>query len=310
MNPDAEYEIGVVDYPKVYYGILKNDYSSRIEVWVTHHDVSEENILTYTPQTNIEANDIYYMLNIINAELTTLLEDKLGEDFSRYFAHRGFFTYSEQFRRAQITVRKRFCREKHQFCKIALKFGSRISDAMSMIYPSTYTVYEPPFMLVEVRGYIPAPYQPRTDGGIDFVLIFTDCVALTSFGGQRMNLLKAMFMAKTGGVYFHHTVYKPLNKSILDEIAVTINDQRGRPVNCREGRSITLLLHMDLKILQLFTLCPSCGTFSFLRLRISSTPFFLERSIRGGGYEDVAVFHPPSRTRRGRRYIQHFGWVS
>ena len=39
--------------------------------------------------------------------------------------------------------------------------------------------------------YIRAPFPPRQDGGIDFALLYSDCVTSTMYGGQMVNLLAA-----------------------------------------------------------------------------------------------------------------------
>lgn len=129
------------------------------------------------------------MLNVIPAEMTVLLEIS----WEKTLTHRGFFSHSEEIRRVQITVKKGFCREEDHFCSIALKFGSRMSDAMGLIHPPNYTIFGPPGKLC-------------SDGSIDFVLLYADCVAPAGIGGQRVNLLKAMSMVKTGGLDFHHAV--------------------------------------------------------------------------------------------------------
>lgn len=57
--------------------------------------------------------------------------------------------------------------------------------------------------------------------------IHTDCVPPTKFRRERVNLLEAMTMVKMGGLDFQFTINKPLNKSLLDEIAITIDTQQG-----------------------------------------------------------------------------------
>ncbi len=99
--------------------------------------------------------------------------------------------------------------------------------------------------------FIPAPFPPRMDGGIDFALFYADCVSppymCAIYGGQHINLLEVISMESAGGKDFHQTAYKSLSKTIIDSIAIQLADQVGRTIHFWRVKLITLLLHIRQK---------------------------------------------------------------
>lgn len=71
-------------YPKQYYSILKDDYTSRIEVWAKAHDDPNRSYLlyTYVPQSNIEDGDPRYMVDVLNFELAVNLQSSLKGQYA------------------------------------------------------------------------------------------------------------------------------------------------------------------------------------------------------------------------------------
>lgn len=56
-------------------------------------------------------------------------------------------------------------------------------------------------------------------------MIYADCVTLTRYGGQNVNLLEVITMEAAGGRDFHQTAYKPLNKSLVDAISIEVTSK-------------------------------------------------------------------------------------
>lgn len=257
LHPDKEYEVGMLNclYPKVFYALPKNDLESRIEIWVKIHSKPRQPYLlyTYVPQSNIQAGDVKYMLNILNKEMSVALRNAMTmesvrnamrTEISHYFASNDFFTYNDELQRTNLVVRKGLCISNNHFCKVSMRFGSRIASILGFDYPADYVIYSPTVPFDDKVTHVPAPYPPRMDGDIDFAMFFTDCVTPTRYGGQTVNLLEAITMEKTGGGDFHQIAYKQLSKSFLDTISIKVTDQNGRLIHFGRGKSMTVLLHI------------------------------------------------------------------
>ena len=253
LNPDKDYEVGLINcfYPKNYYGICSNDQESRIEVWATARGHQGEPFLlcSYVPLTNIEAGDTQYLVDIINKELSQVLGNALqGQNLKKYFKRKIFFQYERRSQRVTYVIRKRFCTEEEgrPFCTFTFKFGSRMSEILGFDKHLWY-----PFYGITTSNestlYQDAPYQPKADAGVEYIMFYTDCVNPTRFGGQRVNVLEVITMESSGGRDLHRTAYKPLNKCLLDVIAIKVTDQSGRIIHFGKEKSMTVLLHIRSK---------------------------------------------------------------
>lgn len=248
LNPNLDYEVGLINcfHPKKYLALVAGEYASRIEVWaIAHVDESRlYKLYTYTPRTSTEVGDTGYMVEIINAELSEELKGNLKGQYDRYFTSNQIFNYNERTRRVERVFRRGQCSNDGHFCRLAVKFGSRMAQVLGFDYNDMYDLYS---SYVEGEsGVIPAPFPPRTDGGLDYALFYTDCVTPTIYGGQQVNLLEVFTIA--GGNDFHPIAYKKLSKSIIDSMAIQLTDQVGRPIHFGSGKSVTVLLHIRQKI--------------------------------------------------------------
>ena len=257
LDPNKDYEVGMLNclYPKVFYALPKHDFASRIEMWVKiHSNPSQPYLLyTYVPRSNIQVGDTKYMLNILNKEMSIALRNAMRKEsvrnamkmeFSHYFKSNEFFTYDDALQRTNLVVRKGLCNTNNHFCKVSLRFGSRIASVLGFAYPAEYVIYAPTVPFPDNITNVPAPFPPRVDGDIDFALFFADCVSPTRYGGQSVNLLEAITMERAGGGDFHQIAYKTLSKTLLDSISIKVTDQSGRPIRFGEGKSMTVLLHV------------------------------------------------------------------
>lgn len=249
LDPNKSYEVAMVNclYPKTFYSIPKNDYSARIEIWANAHADPDYTYLLYTylPKTNIEAGDTRYAIHVINNELVITLRNFMKNFFSRYFKKDEFFQYNKNLRRTDILVHKGSCVSYEHFCKLSVRFGSRMAQCLGFTYTEKYTIYDGTVPTSdEDISVIPSPFPPREDGGVDFAMVYSDCVTPTMYGGQMVNLLEALSMENSGGRDFHQITYKPLNKSLIDTISIKVLDQRGRDVNYGWDKTMVVLLHI------------------------------------------------------------------
>lgn len=249
LDPNKEYEVAMVNclYPKTFYSIPKHDFSSRIEIWANAHVQPEHSYLLYTfvPQTNILAGDTRYMIHAINTDLSLALTQHLKNHYTHYFKGDKFlFSYNEPLRRTDLILRKGICTSDDHFCKLSLKFGSRMAQCLGFVYTKEYTFYDTTVPYDQKLTQIPAPFPPRQDGGVDFALFYADCVTPVMYGGQMVNLLDAVTMEAAGGRDFRQLVYKSLNKTLIDSISIKVVDQKGRNITYGRGKTMTLLLHI------------------------------------------------------------------
>ena len=90
-----------------------------------------------------------------------------------------------------------------------------------------------------------APKHPRTDdGGIDYLLVESDAVVPSSFGGELLPILDAFILEGAGGRGFTSPVYKTLNTFNLSSITIKVVDQLKRQVHFDDLYSSTCVLHI------------------------------------------------------------------
>lgn len=252
LDPNKDYEVALVKahYPRMRICIPRGDYKSRIEVWgqmaATPDSPSPSSTLicTYIPKTDIEVGDVKYMIDILNNELAIELREKMKTKYERYFPTDEFFAYDERLRRLSLLVRKKSAPDRH-LRALGVRFGSRMAEVLGFEQSPKYSVYESNTHDEDGLTSTPAPYLPRNcDGGVDYALIFADCVTPTHYGDQKVNLLEIITMESTGGGDHHHVTYKPLNKTHLDAIAIKVTDQNGRPIHFGGSHPMTVLLHI------------------------------------------------------------------
>lgn len=247
FNPNKDYEVGLakIFYPRSRICIAKHDYKSRIEVWGQAITTSRPYLIcTFTPKTNIEVGNVKYMIDILNYELASELREKLKNKYEYYFPTDDFFTYDERLRRLDLLVRNKSSLDEY-FHAIGFRFGSRIAQVLGFDQTPKYIVYEANAQNEDRVFNTPAPYLPREcDGGVDFALIYADCVSSTRYAGQNVSLLEIIPMGSTGGGDLHQIAYKPLSKTHLDTIAIKVTDQSGRPIHFDPRHSMTVLLHI------------------------------------------------------------------
>lgn len=249
LDANTDYEVGLVNclYPRKYYGISKLDHECRIEVWVKPHhgEQSPYMLLTFLPMTNIKKGDTKFIVDNINAELGMQLKQTLETEYEGYFKDGGeFLVYDKQLRRVELVIRKGTCGSNGHFCAVSFTFGSRIAQCLGFDENKRYVVYTSSDKLTEAYSRYRAPFPPRPDAGVDFAIVYTDCVTPTHYAGQLVNILEMITLEGAGDKDFHKVVYKPLNKTLIDTISIKVVDQRGRRIYFGEEQTMTALIHI------------------------------------------------------------------
>lgn len=98
--------------------------------------------------------------------------------------------------------------------------GSMIAKVMGFEFPLSYRIFSTVVVyhdratgsFMREGGdsalYIPAPFRARQDAGIGYAFLYIDCVTPSLFGGQNVNLLKAITVNSYGAHDFQRTSYK------------------------------------------------------------------------------------------------------
>ena len=260
LNAGGEYEIGLVNclLPKTHLGIEKYDQNAKIDLWAQSENVKgkidENNIVLYNvnnvrhihryiPQSDIEAGDIAHLVEIVNNEMLKVFRESKKISISRYLKKNKILSYDVKQKRVLLkkSADAEECFLGGEKCSLFITFGTKISEILGFSDFAYYKIYER--RELGRSASIPAPYHPKPNAGVEFALIYTDCVERTRYGGQLSNILAALRLDGNSGEPYK-TVYKPLSKTYLDEISIVIRDQKGQLINFGRGKTATLLVHI------------------------------------------------------------------
>ena len=89
-----------------------------------------------------------------------------------------------------------------------------------------------------------ADNMPRTDGGVDYLFVYSDLCTRSRFGSRMVNILGAFAMGNSTSLGFNPTVYHQINSHKISTIAIRIADQDGIPIVFDPSRTVTLALHL------------------------------------------------------------------
>ena len=96
-------------------------------------------------------------------------------------------------------------------------------------------------------GHTFAPHPPSSTSGLEYIIINTDIVERTPFGGQKVNVLDILSHDSLKTRSHHSIVYYKLNTKILSTISIKIVDQNGQDIAFKDYTSTICVLRIRAK---------------------------------------------------------------
>ena len=271
LDPNRDYEVGLANilFPKYFYCINEGDARSSVsfhgKIHQSEYDTYEYNLYTYVPERNIVSsfggNSIARVTRVINDQMVRELEVILNESFHEYFPTSEIIYYDEGLERVVVNNNIVNANSGHLYSDISIKFAPHIARILGFSKQFRYTVYFQNFGEVEDAVFSspeairPPPPKPlklyaqntsRADGGHDYMYVYCDIVSPSRFGPSNVNILDILPLpGDTSSKGSNPIAYKPLTLSTIQNIAIKITNQRGRPIKFEGGsHSVTCVLHI------------------------------------------------------------------
>jgi len=255
LDPSLEYEIGLANilYPRNIYAITPDDPTSQavITARVIRSEFNEDytyDFYRYKPSKKILNGDINYVIETINNHIIGDIRTELKDSIRTYFPRERIITWDKTLSRVALLYNEGECPPDQLFCRFTIKFGTKLAEILGFLPDTEYILFSSPQIRQPSTGksvYL-APYPPKKDSGIDYVIVYCDQVAPTRFGSQMVNVLDAFTLDEYRGGK-HRIIYKPLLSTSIDEIAVKMLDQNGRKIYFEDNHSVTMVVHIRAK---------------------------------------------------------------
>ena len=147
-------------------------------------------------------------------------------------------------------------------CHISITFAHGIARMLGFESGKPYMLFELHKTFTSTRDYYyggPSPKgralhllrflpvnalnNPRTDGGVDYLFVYSDLCTRSRFGSHMVNILGAFAVGNSTSLGFNPTVYHQINSHKINTIAIRIADQDGKPIVFDPNHTVTVALH-------------------------------------------------------------------
>ena len=222
----SEYEVSLANiiFPRKIIRIKKEDSNIKIGFTVYYHRPAEKQYhtsyeLTYTPQNDIVAQDIYDLIKC------------LDEDVKRFLRKYNIITKEQEF---IFRYRK---------SDTVVSYKPLIIEPKVNLIPSYSINFSK--KLSKLLGYRHGNFvkSPEIIYDIESIFVYSDIVEASSIGSQSVHLLDVL---PGDSVYCKNTVltsYKRVTSRIIESISIKLNDQHGNQILFDDDVTTTIILH-------------------------------------------------------------------
>lgn len=266
LNPNLEYEIGLVNifYPEEYYGVIKSDGESTVELIINKENfVGDERMpdkpvtAFLQPTVDILSGDIAHVVKAINDEIAFAVGQLMPEaTFKKFFSgSRGIFTFDTSHFRVLLTTAYRKERKVDKTSGTVYSIDVKLSERIAKILGFTPNLRYPIFQIIpdskSDTGYtVSAPFPPSVSSGVDYAIVYSDVVERSCYAGEMVNILGIFNMSGSKFRGVHNTVYYPAASKSIETISIRLADQAGREIHFKEETS--LLCQLKIRSRQLY----------------------------------------------------------
>lgn len=258
LDPNREYEVGLTNilFPKYYYILKEGDvdcsigFHSRIQQ--SMYDDYEYNFYTYSPNRNVISNlrdgSIPSIISTVNEQLWRELKEILKELHSDYFPYKQLLHYDLELGRVIIHKMIVGGQADRLYTDLSITFNPQIALVLGFEPHTRYSIFHKKEEISESERAlekVTAPYPCRSDGGNDYIYVYSDIITPTRFANQIVNIIDAIPLPNdVSSKGINPIMYLPLSKSSFDSVGIKITNQNGKPIHFEDNHSITCILHI------------------------------------------------------------------
>ena len=267
LESNTEYEIGLIKIllPDCYYTMRREDPECRIEITIKNKyssTVPSSSLSHYADiGVDVLSNDFNYLLYHINKTIQKELEAHSGEVIKLNKPVIEIKEGSEHITINTVHINSGSIEE------VIISFQRRIANALGVVPQAPYIImkYVPestplplvranamsnnsiPLVRVDTVSETVPPLPVNRKGDVQSVLVYTDLVMPSRYGGQCINVLDTFSLDRGVTKGTQPVAYKQLNSKQVETTSIRLTDQSGRRIVFQENYSVTCLLHIKPK---------------------------------------------------------------
>ena len=255
LNPNKEYEVALMDVflPREIYPIKAFDKDCTLSISVYHVYDEYYRYCIYQPKKGLMTGDIPFIVNSINEDITReiqIIDDAYiaqGKEhlvLKKYIHPSGMFYYDEELNRITLNLMKG--PKCNTICSIKVSFSDRLGSLLGYDGNTNYQIYNADEELDRIitLGRFITPHPPNETAGLDYIIINSDIVSRTPFGGQLVNVLDIISFDPNKTRSYRGLVYYKLEKKEISDISIKLSDQNGGNIAFRSRTSSICVLHI------------------------------------------------------------------
>ena len=265
LNNNLDYEVALAEVfvPKEVYGLKKMEVESSLEIHVTTTEeiitvsgdvgrqLTTKLAYTYTPEKNIIATNTMFLISSMNNDILYDISLKKGDfDLKEYIHASGPFFYDASSNRVCLNlVKGPICSDERPICFVSVKMGRRMAALLGFEAKKEYQIFysHKDFENFSHIGHTFGDHPPNSNSGIEYIIINSDIVERSPFGGQSVNVLDIISHDSIKTHSYHTMLFYKLNTKILSSISIKIVDQNGIDVPFKDFTSSICVLRIRAK---------------------------------------------------------------
>lgn len=216
----------------------KNDSSFQLNIYGLSGAHRKELLLEYRPIMGMPPD-----YDLIIRRINTAVSEELSKTLTENWMSKKIFQYSDVYDRIMYTDVT--MEDLGDFGYLGFSVAENLANFLGLKANAEYQLF-PGIKLVA------APHKPLLTGGVDLGIVYCDLVEPVRYGNTLTPVLDIFPIdsgngGMTSGI-MHKYLYKRINKRIIDSISIKMTDQMGRLLRFEEGTSVTLVLHIRVKL--------------------------------------------------------------
>ena len=229
LSLDSAYDVALenIIFEPDMYTIRKydEDYGAYITVRYTKQNGSIGGYsVRYVPMSNIKAQNVFQLVQYINNDMLLFLKAQNMVSIDQEYIFRlGQFSNFIDFKELKLA-------QEYEDLEITWSLKEKLGKSLGIADPSFRTKPK----------WLDPPQLPKKINGI---YIYSDIIEPTYLGEQTVHLLDIVAMPHMHYKQGTLTMYKRVNKKIIDDISIRITDESGNQIGFTETVSIMMILH-------------------------------------------------------------------
>ena len=178
----------------------------------------------YIPMSNIKANNIFQLVQHLNNDIMTFLtrQEIINKNQEYIFRLRQFSNF--------IIFKELSLQKEYKDLEVTWSLSKKLGDALGI-----------DDLAFQTRPKLFS--SPKLPKKLNCLHVYSDIIEATYLGEQTVHLLDIVAMPHMHYKQGTLTMYKRVNKKIIDEISIRITDEIGNPVAFTRDVSIVIVLH-------------------------------------------------------------------